>query len=217
MDNLKREFLRLLREDEEFRLAVAGLIGLGEVLQELRRLREDFQTYIKEQEKRWRENERRWRMNERRWRANERRWREAFKRFEALERGLQRLDRRLVLLGARWGVETEEAFREAVRGIVEDVLGVGEVVRWSYFDGEGLVFGFPSPVEVDVLVKDGVHILVEVKASATDSDVAKLWRIGQLYRRATGVEPKLALVTPHIDERGRKAAEALGIQVYTYL
>ncbi|HEW89724.1 MAG TPA: hypothetical protein ENG43_00090, partial [Candidatus Bathyarchaeota archaeon] len=49
MRELKSEILRLLKEDEEFRYAVAGLIGLEEVLRrldrheaELVRLREDL-------------------------------------------------------------------------------------------------------------------------------------------------------------------------------
>lgn len=33
---LKEEVLRFLREDEEFRLAVAGLLGLEEILRELK-------------------------------------------------------------------------------------------------------------------------------------------------------------------------------------
>ena len=46
---MKQEIFRLLREDEEFRYAVAGLIGLDEILKrldrnekELIRLREDM-------------------------------------------------------------------------------------------------------------------------------------------------------------------------------
>ena len=49
MRSLKSEILRLLKEDEEFRYAVAGLIGLEEVLKRLDRhetqlvkLREDM-------------------------------------------------------------------------------------------------------------------------------------------------------------------------------
>ena len=37
---LKKEILRLLKEDEEFRYAVAGLIGLDKILNELKSLRE---------------------------------------------------------------------------------------------------------------------------------------------------------------------------------
>lgn len=89
----KRRFLRALSEDEEFRYAVAGLLGLGAVLDELRRLREDFNKHIEQEEKRWKRNEKRWEDNEKRWEDNEKRWREAFKRFEAIEAELARLRR----------------------------------------------------------------------------------------------------------------------------
>ena len=39
---MKREFLKLLETDEEFRLAVAAKLGLLEILNELKKLREDF-------------------------------------------------------------------------------------------------------------------------------------------------------------------------------
>ncbi|MEL9941101.1 MAG: DUF3782 domain-containing protein, partial [Ignisphaera sp.] len=140
--SLKSEFLRLLKEDEEFRYAIAGLIGFGEVLkrldrheEELKRLREDFLMFVREQEKRWEENNRRWE-------ENNKRWEEAYKRFEAIENELRALredfnrlhesvtmkmnsfERKLMALGARWGIESEEAFREGMRGIVEKILGV---------------------------------------------------------------------------------------------
>ena len=90
---LKRQLLKLLEEDEEFRLAVAGLLGLREILEELRKLREDFNTLIKEQAKRWEENERRWRENEKRreenekrWEENERKWQENFRRWEEADK-----------------------------------------------------------------------------------------------------------------------------------
>ncbi len=59
---LKKKLLDLLREDEEFRLAIAGLLGYSEILkrldrheEELKKLREDFLIFIKEQERRWEE------------------------------------------------------------------------------------------------------------------------------------------------------------------
>jgi DNA repair exonuclease SbcCD ATPase subunit len=94
--DLKRELLRLLREDEEFRLAVAGLIGLDTVILELRRLREDFNRLAELEEKRWEENWRRWEENAKRWEENWRlweenrkRWEEAYRRFEIIERRLE--------------------------------------------------------------------------------------------------------------------------------
>ena len=49
----KRRFLKALEEDKEFRMAVAGTIGLGEILGELKRLREDFEKWIKIEKERW--------------------------------------------------------------------------------------------------------------------------------------------------------------------
>jgi hypothetical protein len=237
---LKKKLLDLLREDEEFRLAVAGLLGYSEILKRLdrheeemrriwesiERLRQDFLTFVKEQEKRWEENNRRWEESNKRWEENSRRWEEAYKRFEAIEDELRRLredfnrafeslSRRVDALGARWGLITEEAFREGMRGIIQELFGVGEVRRWVYYDEGGEVLGHPSVIEVDLLVRDKVHILVEVKAGTSDADISKLWKIGKLYERVVGVKPELMMITPFIDERGLKTAKELGVKVYT--
>ena len=83
----KRRFLKALETDEEFRLAVAGLLGLGEILQELRDLRRRMDRYIRLSERRWREWRETWRKfleeNERRWEENRKRWEENEKRWEA--------------------------------------------------------------------------------------------------------------------------------------
>jgi hypothetical protein len=83
----KRRFLKALETDEEFRLAVAGLLGLGEILQELRDLRRRMDRYIRISERRWREWRETWRKfleeNERRWEENRKRWEENEKRWEA--------------------------------------------------------------------------------------------------------------------------------------
>jgi len=229
----KKKVIDLLREDEEFRLAIAGLLGLDNILLELKKLREDFLLFIKEQERRWEENNKRWEENNKRWEENNKKWEEAYKRFEAIENELRRLredfnrfqvhverrldsfERRLVALGRRWGIETEEAFREGMKGVIEEVFGVGEVMRWVYYDDKGEVLGHPSHIEVDLLIKDRTHILVEVKASASDSDISKLWRVGKLYERVSGIKPRLVVVTPFIDDEGLKTAKELGVEVYT--
>ena len=49
--SLKDEFLRLLREDEEFRLAVIGLLGLDELVKAVRALRADVNRLWEENNK----------------------------------------------------------------------------------------------------------------------------------------------------------------------
>ncbi|ABL78389.1 PD-(D/E)XK nuclease family protein [Thermofilum pendens] len=132
-----------------------------------------------------------------------------------LARKMDSFERRLIALGARWGIESEAAFREAMRGVVEEILGAGEVLRWVYYDEDGEVLGYPSRVEADILIKDKVHVLIEVKPSASSGDIAKLWRLGRLYEKKTGTKPRLVLVTPFIEEEALKAAKQLGIEVYT--
>ncbi len=261
-----------MKEDEEFRLAIAGLLGLDSILLELKKLREDFLlfikeqerrweethkrldrheeefkkvwesierlrqdflTFVKEQEKRWEENNRKWEENNRRWEEsnkrweeNSRRWEEAYKRFEAIENELKRLredfnrafeslSRRVDALGARWGLITEEAFREGMRGIIQKLLGVAEVRRWSRYDSDGEVYGRPSVVEVDLLIKDGVHILVEVKTSISRGDVLEFSRVGKFYEKVCGVKPRLVMISPYVDVRAYELAKDLGIEVYS--
>ena len=238
--NVKKEVLKLLKEDEEFRYAVAGFLGLETILNELRSLREDFNKYVmleerrweensrrwEENSKRWEESSRRWEENSKRWEENNRRWEEAYKRFEVIENELKRLredfnrafesfSRRLDALGARWGVIAEESFREGMRAVVQKILGVARVDKWVYYDAEGEVYGKPSIVEVDIIIKDDTHILVEVKPSISRGDVAEFLRISKLYERVCRVKPKLVIISPYIDLRAYELAKELGIEVYT--
>ena len=121
--------------------------------------------------------------------------------------------RKLDALGARWGILAENAFREGMRRIVERLFG-GSVERWIHDDREGFVFGYPATVEVDIVIRDGEHILVEIKSHVRKSDVGVLLRKGELYKRVKGITPRLVFVSPYIDEDARSDAEMLGIEAY---
>jgi len=45
--------------------------------------------------------------------------------------GMRAFQLRLDVLGARWGIFAEEAFREGVKGVVEKYFG-GKVQKWVY-------------------------------------------------------------------------------------
>jgi len=252
---LRRELLKLLDEDEEFRLAVAAKLGLREILEELRKLREDFnKLYAKslEHDKRFEAIERKLLEHDKRFEAIEselkklredfnRHIQESSKRFEAIERKLLEHDKRfeaierrleelisvvkrhgeaidklasqIAALGNRYGIYTDEAFRESMKYVVQDLLKVCRVERWIYYDSEGFVYGAPSIVEVDVYIHNDQHILVEFKASIDRGDVLELHRIGQLYEKVTGRKPKLLIVSPAIRKRARELAEKLGIEI----
>ena len=142
---LKKRIIELLREDEEFRLAVVGLLGLDAILLELKRLREDFNRFVELEEKRWGENRLRWEELNKRWEENSRRWEEARKRFEAIEAELARLSKAVaeigVVLGSigrRWGRDLERAVLEVYRHALEERgIEPGKVEKFVYVDSEG--------------------------------------------------------------------------------
>jgi hypothetical protein len=134
---------------------------------------------------------------------------------EDMMKGFDAMNRRISALGARWGLESEEAFREGLRGILEKELGL-KVERWSAFDETGSVFGHPSQVEVDVAVSDGKVMLIEVSSHVKHADVTALVKKAELYERITGRRPdRLIVVTPFVEERAMEAALKLGVEIYT--
>ena len=197
-ERLKSRILRLLKEDEEFRYAVAGLIGMEEILrrldrneQEIARLREDM---IKGFERHDREIER---------------------LREDMNRGFELVNRHISALGARWGLMAEDAFRNGLRGVLEKELGL-KVERWTTRDEEGIVYGYASEIEIDVAVKDGKTVLIEVSSSVDQSKVAAFVRKARLYEKKTGVKPdRLIMVTPYADEKAMEAAKGIGVEIYT--
>jgi hypothetical protein len=132
---------------------------------------------------------------------------------QALERAVSRLERRMDAIGARFGLLAESAFREGMRGILQEHVGL-RVVQWRHYDEQGIVHGFPSWVEADLLITDDEHWLVEIKAHFSRADIAEFYRIGQLYQQVTGVAPRLIGIAPSVDERAKEWAQRFGITLY---
>ncbi len=181
-----------------------------------------------ENERRWRENERRWRENERRWQENERRWRENERRWEENQEMLRRLmeedkrlDRRIDstigALGARWGLQAEESFRNALAGIMKDVAPDVEVVRVVEWDEAGEVFGRPDQIELDLIIKNGDLIIGEIKSSMSKSDMYMLERKARFCEKKRGRKARrLIAISPMVEDAAKEVAKKLGIEVYTF-
>ena len=266
--DLKSKIFTLLKEDEEFRYAVAGMLGLEEILKrldrheaELVRLREDMNAGFKRHDEeitRLREDmingfrrheeeiaKLREDMNAGFKRHDEilmrheaelvrlredmnagfRRHDEILMRHEAelvklredMNRGFELLRRHIDALGARWGMLSEQAFREGLKGLIEKEFGL-RVEKWVRRDDEGYVFGYPSDVDVDVAVHNGRVILVEVKSHVGRGDVYVFKRKAEFYEMAEGRKPaRLIIVTHYADEDALEAARSLQVEVYTKL
>jgi hypothetical protein len=108
---------------------------------------------------------------------------------------------------------SEESFREAMRYVIEEIFGIAKVEKWIYNDVEGFVYGAPSVIEVDLLIKDKEHILLEVESRVSQEDVSKLSKLGKLYEKITGVKPRLAIIGGFIDRGVNELAEKLGVEI----
>ncbi len=117
-------------------------------------------------------------------------------------------------LGARWGLQTEEAFRQGIRAILQEVGYTTE--RFLEYDRAGEVFGHPDQIELDVVIKDGKLLVIEIKSALSKSDVYSFERKVAFYTQQTErqVDRKL-IITPSIDARAREVAERLGVEIYS--
>ena len=100
-----------------------------------------------------------------------------------------------------------------MRYVPEEMLGIAKVTRETRYDEKGIVYGHPSVVEVDLIVKDKEHILVEVKSRISRGDVAEIYRIGKLYEEVHGINPKLPIIGGFIDSRAWNTARKLEVEL----
>jgi hypothetical protein len=126
----------------------------------------------------------------------------------------KKFDRSIGALGARWGTQAEKAFRDALAGILEESFGV-QVVQVNDYDDEGVVFGRPEQVELDVIVRNGMLLICELKSSIDKAGMYIFERKARFYeKRHQRQADRLLVVSPMIDARAQKVAERLGIETY---
>ena len=180
----------------------------------------------KEQNRKWEEQRveqnRKWDEQNQKWaelRVEQNlKWEEAGKRFDKLHEEImaqaQKHDRSIGALGSRWGMQSEKAFRDALAGILEKSFGV-QVVNVNDFDDQGEVFGRPEQVELDVIVKNGLLLICELKSSIDKAGMYMFERKARFYeKRHQRTADRLLVISPMIDARAQKVAERLGIETF---
>ena len=166
-----------------------------------------------EQSQRWEEQTRLWAEQSRRWEENQRDIRELMRRHAALDR---KFDSTIGALGARWGLYSEQSFRDALRGILTGFFNL-EVINVNEFDETGEVFGRPEQIELDVIIKNGLLLICEIKSSMSKADMYLFERKARWYeRRHERKADRLIVISPMVDAPARKVAERFGIVVYSF-
>ena len=201
---IKRELPTIMREDvemQQFILHLARTQFADKVETESRfdRLLDELRRDREEQNRKWDENQR------------------VINQMLQEIRGLSRKhDSTIGALGARWGLYTEQSFRSALKAILEESFAV-EVQSVTEFDETGYVFGHPDQVELDIIIKDGLLIICEIKSSMSRSDMYAFGRKVEFYERGHQQKATRRLaISPMVDEYAQRVAKKLGIEVYSY-
>ena len=216
-ETIKRELPALLRSDPALRRFILDLTQ--ERYAERDRTDDRFDKVLDELRRDREEQNRKWDEQNRKWDEQNRKWDESSRRFDHMHQEImaqaKKFDRSIGALGARWGLQSEAAFRGALAGILEQSFGV-EVINVNEYDDEGEVFGRPDQVELDVIIKNGLLLICELKSSMTKADMYIFERKARFYeRRHHSKADRLIAVSPMIDPKALKVAEKLGIETYS--
>ncbi|WP_448543502.1 PD-(D/E)XK nuclease family protein [Roseiflexus sp.] len=177
-----------------------------------------------EANRRWEEQNRKWDENQRALKAMQdeanRKWDEDHQEIMAMIRRMEALDRKydstIGALGARWGLYSEQSFRNALRGILTGFFNL-EVINVIEYDDTGAVFGRPDQIELDLIIKNGLLIICEIKSSVSKADVYAFERKARWYeQRHARQADRLMIISPMVDARAREAARRLQIDMYSF-
>ena len=156
-----------------------------------------------------------------------RKWEENTQRLDRIEAQnsatlaeIQQANRRyestIGALGSRWGLYSEASFRNGLKAILGQSFGV-EVLNVNLYDQEGEVFGRPDQVELDLIIKNGLTIVCEIKSSIDKAGMYIFGRKADFYaKQQNRAIDRQIVISPMVDDRARPVAEALGIEVYSY-
>ncbi|WP_353684127.1 DUF3782 domain-containing protein [Thermodesulfovibrio sp. 3907-1M] len=219
---IKTELPTILRTDPSFRRYILQITKLyyppkKKTEDRIEQLYQQLLQMQEQSEKRWQEWSKRWDETQAEW---NRKWEENQKTINEMLKRLDKIDRRhlytIGALGARWGLYSEESFRNGLKAIIEDSFGV-EVMRYVDYDEKGEVFGPPDQIELDLIIRNGVVIACEIKSSMSKADMYTLWRKKKFYEKKHQKKvDRVIAICPMVDPRAKPAAEKLGIELYTH-
>jgi hypothetical protein len=175
---------------------------------------------------RWDANDARWDANDLRWQINDIRWVNinsildnliaSFLEFKKDNLKFDEFMRvKVGALGARWGVATENSYRSMLESILVKSFNV-EVQNFIGLDESGTVFGRPDQIELDIIIKNGVLIIMELKSSISKNDLYIFERKVRWYESKFDIIVNRAIVvSPMVDRWAIAVAEKLKIELFS--
>jgi hypothetical protein len=197
----KLRLLKTIESDVEFRYAIAGVLGISAILDELRRLREDFNKRFEEVNKRLEEHGRI--------------LAEHSKRLEELTKVVGELKVGVGSLGGRLGRDLEKTILKLYeRFLAEKGVEAERVERFVYRDVDGRYYRRGARIEIDVYLHDKAMYLVEVKSYADHEDIEWFYEKAHIAEKILGRKAdKLIVVAVDVDKSALERAKELGVDV----
>ena len=103
----------------------------------------------------------------------------------AMQQGFQKVFDKIATLGSRWGIQTEDVFRRTIEALL---ARQGLTVRRGYHGRR----------EVDIVIHNGTHLLLEITSFLRLRDVDKLLASAQAYEEETGRRPQLMIAASYV-------------------
>ncbi|MEB3145877.1 MAG: DUF3782 domain-containing protein [Cylindrospermopsis raciborskii 1523720] len=191
--------------------------------QEFDRVFAQMELDRQEQARKWDENKRELELDRqeqaRKWDEQTGKWNENRQEFDRVIAAIDRMSRKHDIaisgLGSRWGLCSESSFRNGLKAILEESFGV-EVLNIVEYDDQGIVFGRPDQVELDLIIRNGELIICEIKSSVSKADLYTFYRKVDFYqqqhqRQAT----RKIVISPMVHPSANSIASKLGIEIYS--
>lgn len=209
-----RQLPKVLAQSPEFVTLVEGIVAekfprrdeFARMLDELEAHRYETREFAARVDKRFEQVDQRFEQMDQRFEQVDRRFEQVDRRFDSLEskmvEGFQEVFRRIDRLGARWGIQNENLFRNTMRTLFEDSFGVKVEERLI------------GDEQYDIVISNGDHILIEITSSVSPKMQERMVRKRAKYMAATGVTPARCIVAVSSISRKREAAlRELGFEV----
>ncbi len=108
---------------------------------------------------------------------------------ETQKQGFQSLKDQIAALGGRWGIYNEGTFRATIQGVLAKMQGIK--IKEGYYGNR----------QVDIIIRNGEHIMLEITSRMHPKDIEKLYLSADDYKQQVGVEPALMVATSYISPR----------------
>ncbi len=233
---LANKILKAIGDDKQKRAILLGLLvsdvatkqEFTAILAELKAMRKASDEKFEVMDKRFEASERRFEAIESELKAmreeSERRFEAIDKRFEnqredfhlylkaSIEALNKSLTNKISALGSRWGIMAEDTFTVALKEILSKAGFV--VTKWRKTDSNAEFFLKPRDAEIDILIKNGKRIAVEIKSTINIGDIEIFEKTVLFYEKSESVKiDEKFMVGIHLRKEVDEYASKLGIKL----